>query len=171
MITKRDCRICTLKHHGRPCGRSSFSFSDPCLTYFSHPRNSHASRSAPLSLFCGRMPRSINQASLPQEPSLDAQGASTDLNTNMRSPQLYALYKQATQDPPIDKAENPGTFDFKVSQGSPLYKPCSTYQGYGTDGRVLVNRAKPRSAPGRRSLMRASHPPPQRRSMSSWSRA
>jgi hypothetical protein len=38
----------------------------------------------------------------------------------MRSPQLYALYKQATQDPPIDKAENPGTFDFKVSQVSPL---------------------------------------------------
>ena len=29
--------------------------------------------------------------------------------------QLYAYYKQATQDPPIDKAENPGTFDFKVS--------------------------------------------------------
>jgi acyl-CoA-binding protein len=36
----------------------------------------------------------------------------------MRSPQLYAFYKQATQDPPIDKADTPGTFDFKVSQGS-----------------------------------------------------
>ena len=32
----------------------------------------------------------------------------------MRNTQLYAYYKQATQDPPIDKAENPGTFDFKV---------------------------------------------------------
>jgi len=27
--------------------------------------------------------------------------------------QLYAYFKQATQDPPIDKAETPGTFDFK----------------------------------------------------------
>ncbi|KAI9784068.1 MAG: hypothetical protein M1835_003659 [Candelina submexicana] len=27
--------------------------------------------------------------------------------------QLYALYKQGTQDPPIEEAENPGTFDFK----------------------------------------------------------
>lgn len=27
--------------------------------------------------------------------------------------QMYALFKQATQDPPIDKAEAPGTFDFK----------------------------------------------------------
>jgi hypothetical protein len=38
----------------------------------------------------------------------------------MRSPQLYAFYKQATQDPPIDKATNPGTFDFKVSPATPL---------------------------------------------------
>jgi hypothetical protein len=43
----------------------------------------------------------------------------------MRSPQLYALYKQATQDPPIDKAANPGTFDFKVSLATPLYKIVS----------------------------------------------
>lgn len=64
------------------------------------------------------MPRPIKPASLSQGPSLDAQDTSKDLNTNMRSPQLYALYKQATQDPPIDKAETPGTFDFKVSQGS-----------------------------------------------------
>jgi diazepam-binding inhibitor (GABA receptor modulator, acyl-CoA-binding protein) len=28
--------------------------------------------------------------------------------------QLYALYKQATQDPPIEKAEAPGMFDLKV---------------------------------------------------------
>lgn len=27
--------------------------------------------------------------------------------------QLYALYKQALQDPPIEKAEAPGTFDLK----------------------------------------------------------
>lgn len=27
--------------------------------------------------------------------------------------QLYGLFKQATQDPPIDKSEAPGTFDFK----------------------------------------------------------
>jgi len=27
--------------------------------------------------------------------------------------QLYALYKQALQDPPIEKAENPGMFDLK----------------------------------------------------------
>ncbi|KAI9821208.1 MAG: hypothetical protein M1827_003942 [Pycnora praestabilis] len=27
--------------------------------------------------------------------------------------QLYAFYKQGTQDPPIDKAENPGMFDLK----------------------------------------------------------
>lgn len=26
---------------------------------------------------------------------------------------MYALYKQALQDPPIEKAENPGTFDLK----------------------------------------------------------
>lgn len=26
---------------------------------------------------------------------------------------MYALYKQATQEPPIEKAEAPGTFDFK----------------------------------------------------------
>jgi len=26
---------------------------------------------------------------------------------------LYALYKQGTQDPPIEDAENPGTFDLK----------------------------------------------------------
>jgi len=27
--------------------------------------------------------------------------------------QMYAYFKQATQDPPIEKAENPGTFDLK----------------------------------------------------------
>ena len=27
--------------------------------------------------------------------------------------QLYAYFKQATQDPPIDKAETPGAFDLK----------------------------------------------------------
>lgn len=26
---------------------------------------------------------------------------------------MYALYKQALQDPPIEKAEQPGTFDLK----------------------------------------------------------
>jgi diazepam-binding inhibitor (GABA receptor modulator, acyl-CoA-binding protein) len=26
---------------------------------------------------------------------------------------MYALYKQATQDPPIEKSETPGTFDLK----------------------------------------------------------
>ena len=26
---------------------------------------------------------------------------------------MYALFKQATQDPPIDKAEAPGMFDMK----------------------------------------------------------
>jgi acyl-CoA-binding protein len=46
----------------------------------------------------------------------------------MRSPQLYAFYKQATQDPPIDKAANPGTFDFKVSPATPLYNVTSTAQ-------------------------------------------
>lgn len=30
--------------------------------------------------------------------------------------QIYAYYKQATQDPPIDKSPAPGTFDLKVCQ-------------------------------------------------------
>lgn len=41
----------------------------------------------------------------------------------MRNTQLYAYYKQATQDPPIDKAENPGTFDFKVCLDSHCPEP------------------------------------------------
>jgi hypothetical protein len=64
------------------------------------------------------MPCPIKPVSLSQERSRDTQDPSNDLRANMRSPQLYAFYKQATQDPPIDKADTPGTFDFKVSQGS-----------------------------------------------------
>ncbi|KFX89094.1 hypothetical protein O988_08763 [Pseudogymnoascus sp. VKM F-3808] len=33
--------------------------------------------------------------------------------TNDHLLEMYALYKQAIQDPSIDKAEAPGTFDFK----------------------------------------------------------
>ena len=31
-----------------------------------------------------------------------------------RAVQMYGLYKQGTQDPPFEKAENPGMFDLKV---------------------------------------------------------
>lgn len=34
--------------------------------------------------------------------------------TNDELLQLYALYKQGTQDPPIEKAEVPGMFDLKA---------------------------------------------------------
>src|SRR2546421_2060543 len=71
------------------------------------------------------MSRLNSPASSSQQPSLHAHDTSKDPNTNMRSPQLYALYKQATQDPPIDKAANPGTFDFKVSPATLLYKIVS----------------------------------------------
>src|SRR5271155_1642709 len=71
------------------------------------------------------MSRLNSPASSSQQSSLHAHDTSKDPNTNMRSPQLYALYKQATQDPPIDKAANPGTFDFKVSPATPLYKIVS----------------------------------------------
>lgn len=33
--------------------------------------------------------------------------------TNDELLELYALFKQGTQDPPIDKSENPGVFDLK----------------------------------------------------------
>lgn len=32
----------------------------------------------------------------------------------MRLGQLYALFKQGTQEPPIEKADKPGAFDIKV---------------------------------------------------------
>jgi acyl-CoA-binding protein len=78
------------------------------------------------------MPAPIQPAFSSQQSTLDTQDTSNTLSTNMRSPQLYALYKQATQDPPIDKAENPGTFDFKVSQGTLLNKRYSSYQEHGS---------------------------------------
>jgi hypothetical protein len=87
--------------------------------------HSPACRPALWHIFCGRMPRFNSPASSSQKPSLHAHNTSKAPNTNMRSPQLYALYKQATQDPPIDKAANPGTFDFKVSPATPFYNITS----------------------------------------------
>ena len=68
------------------------------------------------------MPCPVIPRSSSQQPSADAHKIQEDFDTDMRSPQLYAFYKQATQDPPIDKAETPGTFDFKVSSPTPCHK-------------------------------------------------
>jgi hypothetical protein len=38
-----------------------------------------------------------------------------------RIPQLYALFKQGSQDPPFNPDDKPGTFDFKV-------RPTKSYQ-------------------------------------------
>jgi diazepam-binding inhibitor (GABA receptor modulating acyl-CoA-binding protein) len=35
---------------------------------------------------------------------------------------LYALYKQATQDPPFEKAETPGMFDLKAKAKKAAWK-------------------------------------------------
>jgi hypothetical protein len=78
------------------------------------------------------MPRPIKPASLSQEPFLNAQDTSKDLNTNTGSSQLYALYKQATQDPPIEEAPTPGTFEFRVSRGSSRHGRYSIHLGKGS---------------------------------------
>ena len=105
-----------------------------------------------------------------KSPHYNAHNTSKAPNTNMRSPQLYALYKQATQDPPIDKAANPGTFDFKVSPATPFYNITSMAARRKADFLATI-RAKPRSAPGRKSLTKALHLRRRRRSTSSWLRA
>ncbi len=40
--------------------------------------------------------------------------------------QLYGLFKQGTQDPPIDQSEKPGMFDLKVSSNTAYDLPGST---------------------------------------------
>jgi hypothetical protein len=56
-------------------------------------------------------------------------------------PQLYALFKQGSQDPPFNPDDKPGTFDFKV-------RPTKSYQqSRPSASQLYVLDYHPESAP------------------------
>ena len=51
---------------------------------------------------------------------------------------MYALYKQALQDPPIEKAEQPGTFDLKGKAKKRAWQVRTTVCGDGQSPHLIA---------------------------------
>ena len=83
-----------------------------------------------------------------------------------RRVQLYALFKQGTQDPPIEQSPVPTGFDLKVSllnvDSHLRFIMTRTFDGIAMGPDLLLTlgasrRAKPKERRGRRSWMTALH--------------
>jgi acyl-CoA-binding protein len=80
--------------------------------------------------------------------------------------QLYGLFKQGTQDPPIESSDKPGMFDLKVTPTLSIHNRDPPSKKNKLLTRLFHNRARPRETHGRSSSTRVSPPRMPRRSTS-----
>lgn len=80
--------------------------------------------------------------------------------------QLYGLFKQGTQDPPIESSDKPGMFDLKVTPTPSTHNRHSSFKKNKWLTRLFHDRERPRETHGRSSSTRVSPPRTPRRSMS-----